>query len=57
MSAPRCQECPAIMEEVSRVSKPTGDDVVYECPNEDCPMYKGSDRRYRFQERVFEPKR
>lgn len=51
-----CRECGAVMNEISRVEKAMGDDVVYECDNLRCPMYIESDGRHRYQERVFEPK-
>ncbi|MFG1809252.1 hypothetical protein [Streptomyces sp. NPDC049040] len=51
-----CQVCRQRMSVKSQRPEPMGTWVVYECGNPACKNYIDSGKRYRFNEKVFEPK-
>lgn len=51
-----CQVCRQRMSVKSQRPEPMGTWVVYECGNPACKNYINSGKRYRFNEKVFEPK-
>jgi hypothetical protein len=53
----KCPNCSLTMYARDERYEPKGTYVTYVCRNDSCPNYVKSNRRYRFEERVFEPSR